>query len=157
MPLVDEKKALSNNVLFTAEETATYRLEMGIKTTFQQMRDIMSCSNTSSRKTEMPAEGGPEWKPDEFAKACEDCNNEFSIFLRKHHCRSCGGVFCFYCSNNFTFLVKYGYSEPVRVCTKCCEACDSCQELAVSVFRDEKPLVRKLLAAPKKYKVNEYT
>ena len=65
------------------------RLEMGIRSTFQQMRDIMSCTSTTSRKTETPVEGGPEWKPDEFVKCC---GMEFSLFLRKHHCRSCGGV-----------------------------------------------------------------
>jgi hypothetical protein len=40
------------------------------------------------------------WVPDEKAPTCYNCQKQFSaIFLRKHHCRICGNVFCKECSS----------------------------------------------------------
>src|SRR4051812_23141793 len=39
------------------------------------------------------------WVPDEKALTCYNCQKIFStLFLRKHHCRICGNVFCKECS-----------------------------------------------------------
>eukprot|EP00659_Diplonema_papillatum_P020691 gene20691-31882_t len=51
--------------------------------------------------------------------ACNLCNGKFSFFLRKHHCRRCGKVFCGYCSA-FTFRIpRLRYGHEVRVCKTC--------------------------------------
>jgi hypothetical protein len=34
------------------------------------------------------------WQPDEEALACSECCEEFTTFNRRHHCRSCGLVYC---------------------------------------------------------------
>ena len=41
------------------------------------------------------------WVPDEKAFSCiYGCGKQFSaLFLRKHHCRICGNVFCYDCSS----------------------------------------------------------
>ena len=39
-------------------------------------------------------EDHPLWVPDDVAWSCRQCHQQFSIFLRKHHCRRCGGLFC---------------------------------------------------------------
>jgi hypothetical protein len=31
------------------------------------------------------------WVKDSECKACYECDREFTFFLRKHHCRMCGG------------------------------------------------------------------
>jgi hypothetical protein len=41
------------------------------------------------------------------------------VALRKHHCRSCGGIFCWSCTPYFIPLPQYRYTQPVRVCTQC--------------------------------------
>jgi len=38
------------------------------------------------------------WIPDARVQRCFACNAEFSIFRRKHHCRSCGRIFCAACT-----------------------------------------------------------
>lgn len=39
------------------------------------------------------------WIPDERVQRCFSCNSSFSILRRKHHCRSCGRVFCDACTS----------------------------------------------------------
>ncbi|KAJ3016192.1 UNVERIFIED_CONTAM: hypothetical protein HDU68_012369 [Siphonaria sp. JEL0065] len=40
------------------------------------------------------------WQSSETAVQCKHCKRKFSLFLRKHHCRWCGFVFCDTCSNH---------------------------------------------------------
>ena len=43
-----------------------------------------------------------KWERDELSTHCGICSSEFSIFLRKHHCRCCGKIFCYHCTNFYT-------------------------------------------------------
>ena len=38
---------------------------------------------------------------DDTVLKCQNCDTVFSLLLRKHHCRCCGRIFCYYCSNNY--------------------------------------------------------
>ncbi|KAL1837533.1 hypothetical protein VTJ49DRAFT_3678 [Mycothermus thermophilus] len=40
----------------------------------------------------------PRWQPDSEVTYCPICGTQFSIFVRKHHCRKCGRVVCNSCS-----------------------------------------------------------
>ena len=37
------------------------------------------------------------WMPDKACKDCSECGAKFSWFLRRHHCRICGRIFCNTC------------------------------------------------------------
>lgn len=37
------------------------------------------------------------WVEDRYALRCRSCGERFTIFLRRHHCRRCGQVFCHEC------------------------------------------------------------
>ena len=39
------------------------------------------------------------WVKDETVTECYLCFRPFTLFLRKHHCRNCGHVFCYKCSD----------------------------------------------------------
>ena len=39
------------------------------------------------------------WVPDEERTSCLTCGEAFTLFLRKHHCRKCGEIFCHKCSS----------------------------------------------------------
>ncbi|CAI4050369.1 ESCRT-0 subunit protein VPS27 SKDI_14G3260 [Saccharomyces kudriavzevii IFO 1802] len=56
--------------------------------------------------------------------ACMVCSKKFTLLNRKHHCRSCGGVFCQEHSSNNIALPDLGIYEPVRVCDNCFEDYD---------------------------------
>jgi hypothetical protein len=45
--------------------------------------------------------GGGMWMVDGACSACHGCGRRFTLTTRKHHCRVCGYIFCFYCSNHF--------------------------------------------------------
>ncbi|KAI1338640.1 FYVE-domain-containing protein [Xylariaceae sp. FL0016] len=53
----------------------------------------------------------PRWQPDAEATLCPICHTQFSIFVRKHHCRKCGRVVCSSCSPHrivipYPFIVR---------------------------------------------------
>ncbi|KAM7389546.1 hypothetical protein PAMP_023516 [Pampus punctatissimus] len=60
---------------------------------------------------------GHAWLKDDEATHCKQCQKEFSIARRKHHCRNCGDIYCNNCSGNELALPSY--PRPVRVCDMC--------------------------------------
>ncbi|XP_061541093.1 RUN and FYVE domain-containing protein 1 [Phycodurus eques] len=60
---------------------------------------------------------GHAWLKDDEAIQCKQCQKEFSISRRKHHCRNCGDIYCSTCSSNELALPSY--PRPVRVCDVC--------------------------------------
>ncbi|XP_077504434.1 RUN and FYVE domain-containing protein 2 isoform X4 [Amblyomma americanum] len=57
------------------------------------------------------------WTSDKDASCCRQCSKPFSVARRKHHCRSCGEIFCNACSDNTMPLPSS--AKPVRVCDAC--------------------------------------
>ncbi|KAI0022973.1 FYVE-domain-containing protein [Xylariomycetidae sp. FL0641] len=52
----------------------------------------------------------PRWQPDAEATICPICHTQFSIFVRKHHCRKCGRVVCSACSPH-RITIPHQYNE----------------------------------------------
>ncbi len=59
------------------------------------------------------------WFADDEAPCCMKCLVAFSMLNRRHHCRSCGGVFCAKCSGKKAPLLHLGFIVPARVCDDC--------------------------------------
>ncbi|NXX74846.1 FYCO1 protein, partial [Urocolius indicus] len=59
------------------------------------------------------------WQGDTEVNHCLDCQREFSWMVRRHHCRMCGRIFCYYCCNNYMATKPGGKKE------RCCRACFS--------------------------------
>uniref|UniRef100_A0A1B0ACQ0 FYVE-type domain-containing protein n=1 Tax=Glossina pallidipes TaxID=7398 RepID=A0A1B0ACQ0_GLOPL len=61
------------------------------------------------------------WAPDSIATHCTACKKEFNLTRRRHHCRSCGEIFCNSCSDHSLSLVNENgqLGKPVRVCLVC--------------------------------------
>ncbi|CAO1435071.1 unnamed protein product [Diamesa serratosioi] len=56
------------------------------------------------------------WVPDHSVSRCQKCEIEFWLGRRKHHCRSCGSIFCSDCSNFFAHILD---EKPARLCANC--------------------------------------
>lgn len=59
------------------------------------------------------------WVPDEAVSKCTSCGSDFGAFLRRHHCRNCGDVFCDKCSQGRIALTAEENAPEVRVCDRC--------------------------------------
>ncbi|XP_051645202.1 FYVE and coiled-coil domain-containing protein 1 isoform X3 [Manacus candei] len=57
------------------------------------------------------------WQGDTEVNHCLDCQRVFSWMVRRHHCRMCGRIFCYYCCNNYMVTKPGGKKE------RCCRAC----------------------------------
>ncbi|KAL6648017.1 hypothetical protein ACP70R_012241 [Stipagrostis hirtigluma subsp. patula] len=64
------------------------------------------------------------WMPDHSCRVCYDCDAQFTIFNRRHHCRRCGRIFCGKCTAN-SIPVSSGpdrnvdEGDRIRVCNFC--------------------------------------
>lgn len=68
------------------------------------------------------------WVPDHAATSCANCDTQFWMANRKHHCRNCGLVFCGTCSEKRLPLPDEQLYDPVRVCYACFEKLVTLQE-----------------------------
>jgi len=56
------------------------------------------------------------WMPD-TTRTCYDCDTPFTTFVRRHHCRICGNVFCSRCTERV--LQPHLDHKPMRICSYC--------------------------------------
>eukprot|EP00903_Cladosiphon_okamuranus_P008279 g7968.t1 len=62
----------------------------------------------------------PKWLPDENTLSCSGCGKDFDWIRRRHHCRLCGGIFCYACSQFRALLPRsFGSRDPQRLCQPC--------------------------------------
>ena len=95
-----------------------------------------------------------KWVPDNNVLQCNNCPQEFSMLIRKHHCRNCGKIFCHKCSDYFikipsnintvpkednfydfkTYLEYFNInSEEQRVCKFCYNKIFELKELSKTI------------------------
>ncbi|KAI3684120.1 hypothetical protein L6452_33339 [Arctium lappa] len=62
------------------------------------------------------------WMPDHSCRVCYECDSQFTLFNRRHHCRFCGRVFCAKCTHNWvpahSNIIRED-SGKIRVCSYC--------------------------------------
>jgi len=68
---------------------------------------------------EIPPSRRPAWKADSSIDNCTGCSQKFTLYVRKHHCRNCGDIYCSLCCGDKIPLKHLDYQEPVRVCRSC--------------------------------------
>ena len=97
-----------------------------------------NCYRWSPPGKEFPKRrGGPEWQPDAEGEACKKCEAKFTMMKRRHHCRTCGQIFCQDCCGEKWPLFDIGYSEAEKVCDGCFEILNT-QGLEAFVFPEVK-------------------
>ncbi|XP_013118412.2 pleckstrin homology domain-containing family F member 1 homolog [Stomoxys calcitrans] len=85
------------------------------------MAHINKCVEDLLRKSgKKPVENhAAVWVPDAEANVCMHCKKtQFTMIVRRHHCRNCGAVVCGPCSSK-KFLLPQQSSKPQRVCSSC--------------------------------------
>ncbi|XP_068661240.1 putative 1-phosphatidylinositol-3-phosphate 5-kinase FAB1C [Aristolochia californica] len=63
------------------------------------------------------------WMPDNSCRMCYECDIRFSVLNRRHHCRSCGRVFCSKCMQDPNGISSHGEDrEQLKFCKFCFQA-----------------------------------
>ncbi|KAK0404001.1 hypothetical protein QR680_017234 [Steinernema hermaphroditum] len=65
------------------------------------------------------------WMPDSTGKECYECQEKFTAFRRRHHCRLCGQIFCSKCSSAQVPGALLGYMGDLRLCSYCARIVES--------------------------------
>ncbi|PNT77272.1 hypothetical protein BRADI_1g60357v3 [Brachypodium distachyon] len=83
------------------------------------------------------------WMPDHSCRVCYDCDTQFTIFNRRHHCRRCGRIFCGKCTAK-SVPVRSGpdksvyEADKIRVCNFCFKQWEQEQ---TNVFKQMQPVL----------------
>lgn len=104
--LQDEKEEIQK--ICEEQEQALQEMGQHLSQSKMKMEDIKEVNKALK---------GHTWLKDDEVMQCKQCQREFSISRRKHHCRNCGDIFCNSCSSNELSLPSY--PKPVRVCDVC--------------------------------------
>ncbi|PHH83029.1 hypothetical protein CDD82_3831 [Ophiocordyceps australis] len=77
------------------------------------------------------------WKPDSESFVCDDatCKRSFSYFVRRHHCRKCGNIFCNWHSSFVLPLDQDAQFNPRAALSRACNHCF--QEIKAIYARDD--------------------
>ncbi|KAK9389853.1 FYVE zinc finger-domain-containing protein [Lipomyces mesembrius] len=73
----------------------------------------------------------PPWQADSDVSGCPICQQPFTFFYRRHHCRICGRVVCGQCSSSYipyppgTYVLSpyQRYSDPSGTLLRTCDDC----------------------------------
>ncbi len=65
------------------------------------------------------------WISDQLVHQCTRCRQTFNMFVRKHHCRCCGNIFCDPCSCESRIVAALSSWQSQRVCIDCAEKLDT--------------------------------
>ncbi|PWA21033.1 hypothetical protein CCH79_00007224, partial [Gambusia affinis] len=82
------------------------------------------------------------WLVDKEATHCLGCNDQFTWWVRRHHCRVCGRIFCYNCSNNLVLTKHSGKKE------RCCSDCYMQHNAVVEKFIESEMSPSDVLPSP---------
>ncbi|MFT7799723.1 1-phosphatidylinositol 3-phosphate 5-kinase isoform X5 [Arapaima gigas] len=88
------------------------RTAVQLRTALKRLKEIMEGKSQDSDLKQY-------WMPDSQCKECYDCNEKFTTFRRRHHCRLCGQIFCSRCCSQEIPGKFMGYTGDLRACTYC--------------------------------------
>lgn len=89
-----------------------------METTYKTFSHLFGAVKTwISRRSDPPNVSRDFWMPDQSCLVCYDCDSQFTLFNRRHHCRLCGRVFCGKCTENSVPSPEEG--EKIRACNFC--------------------------------------
>ena len=118
--------------------TAALVLEEENKQLSEMVADVQNALKEMAQENqalqiEIATQNGRKWKNDTEVTECTSCLVEFSLTVRKHHCRGCGDIFCNDCSSKQVLRSLHcsklilptsqaevpSFKKPQRVCEAC--------------------------------------
>uniref|UniRef100_A0A8D0CLT5 FYVE, RhoGEF and PH domain containing 2 n=1 Tax=Scleropages formosus TaxID=113540 RepID=A0A8D0CLT5_SCLFO len=87
----------------------------------ESFKAAVSSPSSEEQKVEQQELGkrAPQWIRDSLVSMCMRCGDKFNALIRRrHHCRACGQVVCWRCSD-FKAALQYDSDRVNRVCRDC--------------------------------------
>lgn len=108
---------------FTADQlsTAFAETEPTFKRTISSLTLRAKKSNSMSAAFGIPSQ--THWKPDNTRTSCKDCGEGFTLFVRRHHCRKCGDIFC---DKDSSYNIRVDQSCQFHLLGQKVKACHDC-------------------------------
>lgn len=81
------------------------------------IENLSPASNLNRKKIGILPRRTCVWVDDESVDECYQCHSAFTWYIRRHHCRGCGRIFCYNCSKytiNATEINKSGIIDPEK-------------------------------------------
>jgi len=91
------------NKIDNTEKTENLDLNYSV---YMDDKITLSSSPESSEYRHLYPRTNDKWVQSKLISACQHCSQEFGFLTRKHHCRACGGVFCYSCCNFYVKIPK---------------------------------------------------
>ena len=91
------------NKIDNTEKTENLDLNYSV---YMDDKITLSSSPESSEYRNLYPRTNDKWVQSKLISSCQHCSQEFGFLTRKHHCRACGGVFCYSCCNFYVKIPK---------------------------------------------------
>ncbi|KAI8914777.1 hypothetical protein DFJ77DRAFT_463294 [Powellomyces hirtus] len=101
------------------------------------------------KRRKMHNYSAPVWMPDDSTNCCMLCSQEFTMIKRKHHCRACGKIVCYACSDKHFLIPGLHKDTPARACDPCYERISREGKLQVVSQTQSMLLARRSFDIPK--------
>lgn len=108
---VDSKKTKT----FDTKNTSISRETLSIH---KSSKDLLGCTPPEkdfllTKLTSIYPKSDGKWINSNLVLSCQSCMTTFGLFLRKHHCRACGGVYCSTCCYK-TIIIPNNYIQKLQ-------------------------------------------
>ncbi|KAJ1921556.1 Mitochondrial distribution and morphology protein 12 [Mycoemilia scoparia] len=116
-----QKMRKRTGTLFREQDPSTD--DLLLKTTDRETFGFSSLGKSSSMRSMFQRKDSSVdrdfWMKDETAKYCFKCQQQFTAFRRKHHCRLCGQIFCYNCASRIVSGEPFRKNHDIRICDIC--------------------------------------
>ncbi|BCS83435.1 Phosphoinositide 3-kinase [Cotonvirus japonicus] len=90
----------------------SYKIYLLIRINSNNMNIKLNGSNTNLENSTILSNKNNVWVNDGMVIACYNCKKNFNFMRRKHHCRNCGNIFCYKCSEKFIVIPNFIADRP---------------------------------------------
>ncbi|XP_059479519.1 FYVE and coiled-coil domain-containing protein 1-like isoform X2 [Neocloeon triangulifer] len=113
-------KLLAKDALLSAQGEEMVQLQSDIKNLQEHVMNLVKQKEKLFKECYQLKQANRDrlWQHDSLAQHCSSCRVQFSLLVRKHHCRHCGLIFCGACSSHWLPVSKES-SRRTRSCSEC--------------------------------------
>lgn len=118
--LVNQGNDLRSRIREQQQQTETYLQEVA------QLKE--ECDHLKGEIEKLLRRPQFLWERDQDHRCCmnSSCEARFTLTLRRHHCRLCGGIYCYRCSGNQVTVPLSAQAHPMAKEGGPLRACDKC-------------------------------